>query len=123
MWKARARHGNLDGDRGPACEFTDRPKKPALSQHRGMHPARDLAQLGTCCVNPCADVSQRLATVREQLRHASETPLCTLAQLALQATPLFVRRLDDPAPRRLHLGNACSHLSLKMSVRNREPGR
>ena len=88
-----------------------------------MHPARELTKLGTGRAEPSADVSQRLAAVSEQLRHTGEPPLGTLAELALKAAALFVRRLHDPAPRCLHLTNACAHLSLKPRVRNREPGR
>lgn len=48
--------------------------------------------------------------------------LGTFAELALKPAPLLVRRRDDPAARRLHLVHARAHLSLKPSVRNREPG-
>src|SRR6516164_7119303 len=52
----------------------------------------------------------------------SEPPLGTIAELTLEPAPLFVRRLDDPAPRRLHLPHPRAHLSLKPGVRHREPG-
>src|SRR5262249_22742984 len=70
-----------------------------------------------------ADVGKRLTTAGEQLRDMSEPPLGAFTQLALKPAPLFVRRLDDPAPRRLHLLDARTYLSLKPSVRHREPGR
>ena len=63
-----------------------------------MHPARELTKLGTGRAEPSADVSQRLAAVSEQLRHTGEPPLGTLAELALKAAALFVRRLHDPVP-------------------------
>jgi hypothetical protein len=87
-----------------------------------MHPARELAQLGLGSVNPRADFRQRLTAVSEQLRHMSEPPLGTVAELALKPAALVVRRFDNPAPGRLQLADARAHLSLKPRIRNREPG-
>ena len=53
----------------------------------------------------------------------SKPLLGTRAELAAEPGALFVRRLDDPAPRCLHLLDACAHLSLKPHVLDREPGR
>src|SRR5580765_8646769 len=86
--KPRGGHGNLDGNWGPSGELTDRRPQPALGQRRGMHPARELAELGTGCAEPRADVSQRLAAISEQLRHMGEPPLGALAELALKAVAL-----------------------------------
>src|SRR5690242_18674164 len=55
-----------DGDRGPPGKFPDRLPKPALGQRHRVHSASELAQLGTRCVEPRADVSQRLAAAGEQ---------------------------------------------------------
>src|SRR6478752_1471639 len=99
--KPRGGHGNLDGNWGPSGELTDRRPQPALGQRRGMHPARELAELGTGRAEPSADVSQRLTAVREELRHTGEPPLGALSELAFKAAALFVRRLHDPAPRGL----------------------
>src|SRR5512142_3186719 len=87
-----------------------------------MHPARELTQLSLGSVNTRADFGQRLTAVREQLRHMSEPALGTIAELALKPAALLIRRLDNPAPGRLQLSDACAHLSLKPRIRNREPG-
>jgi hypothetical protein len=55
-----------------------------------MHPPRELTQFGAGRIDLRADVHERLTTVREQLRHASEPPLGTIAELALQPDALFV---------------------------------
>ena len=49
-----------------------------------MHPACELTQLGPCRVESRADACQRLAPVRQQLRHMSEPPLGTVAELAFE---------------------------------------
>jgi hypothetical protein len=55
-----------------------------------MHPPRELTQFGAGPINLGAHVRERLTTVRQQLRHASEPPLGTIAELALEPDALFV---------------------------------
>src|SRR2546430_7865183 len=119
--KPRGGDGNLDGNRGPSGEFTDRRPQPALGQRRGMHPARELAELGTGCVEPRADVSQRLASVSEQLRHVGEPPLGALPELAPNAGPPFLGPHAQPAPRSPPPTNPWPHFSLKPPVPNPRP--
>ena len=83
-------HGNLHRDRGSSGEFTDRRLEPALGQHRGMHPARELAQLGPGRVNPRPDFRQRLTAVGEHLRPMSESAFGTSAELEFKPAALFV---------------------------------
>ena len=51
-------------------------------------------------------------------RDRDQTPLGTLVQLALQATALRVRRLDDAAARRCELLDAGAHLGSQADVRH-----
>src|SRR5207237_1628660 len=85
-------------------------------------PARELAQLSPGRVHPRPDFRPWLTAVREQLRHMSEPPLGTVAELALKPAALLIRRLDNPAPGRLQFANACAHLSLKPRVRKPRAG-
>src|SRR5262249_61177253 len=72
---------------------------------------------------PRADAGSPPPPAGEHLRYMSEPPLGAFAQFALEPAPLFVRCLDDPAPRRLHLLDSRAYLSLKPGVRHHEPGR
>ena len=106
--------------------------EPALGQHHGMDAARQIAQLLEALpelVDRAVEERRRVGTVGhahacepEVQRQRDEPRLRAVVEVALDAPPFAVGRLDQPRPRGAQLDQARAQLGIEALVLQRQGG-
>ena len=116
------------GTRASSASASTAAREPVVGEHGREDAVRELAQLCDRGASSSLGRARAPATSgccsrarRSDSDSADEPLLGAVVEVALEALPLGVARLDDPRSRRAQLLETCPHLGLQPLVLEREP--